>query len=86
MHLFKRYRDPVILLYNVLAFGMVVLMIGNSERIERMLLISADDGSVAIVTAGLGIVLNLANAYLNWRDRNRGMHQDAMRRNRITGE
>ena len=86
MQNFRRFRDPIVLLYNTVTFVLVILMVSNSERVEDVLLISAADASLATVLAGVGIVINAINVYLGWRDRQRLIDARSASRSQITGE
>lgn len=82
-----RSLRPFTILFNLVAFVLIFLAMSNGSRNGDILYLATSDGSLVLVLAGVGFVLNLATGYLRFRELIRSQKpQNEPTRPRITGE
>jgi hypothetical protein len=87
MSLLRSALGPVVLIYNLVAYGIIFLMLSNGEQVDDVVFLASQDAALAVTVAVVGVALNLTYGYLKWRDRARErFRQVDERRPRITGE
>ena len=80
----ERYSVTFILVLNVLAFGMLIVVLGNASVVEDLTYIGTGDASFLVILAIAGLVANMALGWLLFRILRRAFRQRGSS-GRITG-
>ena len=80
----ERYSVTFILLLNLFTFGLIMVVLGNASTVEDLTYIGTGDAGFLVITAILGLVANLALAWILFRILRRA-HRQRSTSGRITG-